>query len=95
MSEVKTVRHEWKNSDGRLQGYNVRFKGGCNINVTFEYICLSCNGHTELFHKRSDDMRGRECPTCKGQLARYHDTAPMLDADYHESQLTHNLGWDE
>lgn len=90
-----TVREEWEDKDGKTVGYNVRFKGGCTIAVNFEYVCLTCDEHTVIMHRRSDPMKGRQCTKCQGELSRYHDKPPMMDADYHDSQLTHNLGWDE
>jgi len=94
MTEIKT-RTEWPDKDGKMIGFTTNFKGGCTISVDFEYVCLDCGEHEIVHHKRSDTMAGRECTNCSGLLARYHDKPPMMDADYHDSQLTHNLGWDE
>jgi DNA-directed RNA polymerase subunit RPC12/RpoP len=73
--------------------FKINYKGSSCI-IPFEYRCLECGEHTTIEQARKDDMRGRECPHCKGELVRYIGKPPSLDADYHESQKTHNLGWD-
>jgi DNA-directed RNA polymerase subunit RPC12/RpoP len=72
----------------------INFKGACNIKVPFEYVCLTCREHEVIEHTRKEDMANRKCSACGNLMARHIDGAPSLDADYHESQLTHNLGWD-
>lgn len=95
MTDIKTERVEWIDKSGKELGFNINFRGGCNIAISFEYICLTCSEHAIIQHKRSEPMSGRPCTKCSGELARYHDVPPMMDADYHDSQRTHNLGWDE
>ena len=92
---VTTIREEWQDEGGVTHGINIRFKGGCDLEQNFEYICLTCKEHTAIQHKRSDPMKGRGCPQCEGTLSRYHDKPPCIDADYHEGMLAHNIGWDE
>lgn len=95
MTEVISERRVWNESDGKEVGYTVNFRGGCDMVMGFEYVCLTCAEHTVIQHKRSDPMKGRSCTKCEGVLSRYHDEAPRLDADYHEGCLSHNIGWDE
>lgn len=80
----------------------IEFKEG-NITVKFsgegvaqdwDYRCYDCGKDTVIAHTRLETMRGRECPCCKGELGRRITSAPALDADFHESQKAHNLGWD-
>lgn len=92
---TETIRHEWVTSDGKELGFNINIKGGCNMDVSFEYVCLTCKEHIILQHKRSEPMKGRKCTECEGNLARYHDKPPTLDADYHDSCRSYNIGWDE
>lgn len=72
--------------------FKINYKGS-SYEVPFEYKCLDCEEHCTIEHKRSDTMRGRECPKCKGELSRYIGKAPSLGADYHVDQLTRNIGW--
>lgn len=70
---------------------------GTSMVVPFDYRCPEC-GHTcSIDHKRHEDMAHRKCPKkkCKGTLRRHIHTAPMLDADYHESRKYHNIGWEQ
>lgn len=73
-------------------GFKINYKGS-SYEIPFEYKCLNCGEHTVIEHKRSDDMHGRECPKCNGELSRYIGKAPALGADYHQDQLTRNIGW--
>ena len=95
MTEVITERRVWNNADGKETGYTVNFRGGCDMVMGFEYVCLTCAEHAVIQHKRSDPMKGRSCTKCAGVLSRYHDVAPMMDADYHDSCRSYNIGWDE
>jgi len=73
--------------------FKVNYRGS-SYDLPFEYKCTECGEHTTIEHKRSATMRGRECPECKGELSRYIGKAPSLGADYHQDQLTRNIGWD-
>lgn len=73
--------------------FKINYKGSSYI-IPFEYKCLACGEHTIVNHLRCDDMRGRECPNCHGELTRYIDKAPALGADYHEGLKFRNIGWD-
>jgi len=94
MTEVISERRAWNDKDGKEVGYTVNFRGGCNIEINFEYVCLTCKEHTVIQHKRNEPMKGRPCTKCQGTLARYHEEAPCLDADYHDGGKSHNIGWD-
>ena len=74
-------------------GFTIRYATQGAV-MDWDYVCLGCSEITTISHLRTDTMRGRECPHCKGQLSRHISAAPALDADFHESQKSHNLGWD-
>ena len=94
MTEVKVERVQWTDNSGKELGFNINFRGGCDLVMGFEYVCLTCREHTTIQHRRSDPMHGRPCTQCAGTLSRYHDEAPCLDADYHDGCKSHNIGWD-
>lgn len=57
------------------------------------YVCEDCKDLSVLTHKTSDDMHCHKCKKCGGDLLRHINKAPSLDADYHDSCRTHNIGW--
>jgi DNA-directed RNA polymerase subunit RPC12/RpoP len=74
-------------------GVTVRYSGEGLVR-DWEYKCYGCAEEVTISHTRMESMRGRECPHCKGELGRMITAAPALDADFHEGQKSHNLGWD-
>lgn len=63
--------------------------------MDWEYVCETCREHVIIPHARRDDMSHRHCLECGGLLLRYIYKAPTMGADYHDSQLTRNIGWEE
>ena len=94
MTATTEVR-EWTDSNGKAHSFTVNFKGGCTITHSYEYVCLRCTEHVVLKHKRNEDMTHRKCKECEGNLARYISAPPALDADFHDSCRSYNIGWDE
>ena len=95
MTEVTTERRVWNDKDGREVGYVVNFRGGCTITHSYEYVCLTCKEHAVIKHQRNEDMTHRSCTKCAGNLARYISSPPALDADFHDSCRSYNIGWGE
>lgn len=70
----------------------INFKG-CLALRDWEYICEDCSCREVRNHSVADDMHSFKCHNCNGELLRYIDKAPLLDADYHQDTLTRNIGW--
>lgn len=61
----------------------------------FEFKCPSCGHECEVEQRPSDPMDNHDCPACmESKLIRHHTGAPSMDADWHDSQKSHNLNWD-
>jgi hypothetical protein len=95
MTEVTSERRVWKNKDGVEQGYTVNFRGGCTITHSYEYVCLTCHEHSVIKHQRNEDMTHHKCTKCESPLSRFISAPPGLDADFHDSCRSYNIGWDE
>ena len=89
-----TERREWLDDNGKEHSFTVNFKGGCTITHSYEYVCLRCAEHVVLNHKRNEDMTHRKCIECEGDLSRYISAPPALDADFHDSCRSYNIGWE-
>lgn len=66
---------------------------GSNLAKDWDYICEDCKLEVIIVHGRQDDMSHRHCAECDGLLLRHIKSIPSLGADYHDSQLTRNIGW--
>lgn len=75
-----------------MADFKITYKGNSLV-IPFDYKCYECGDISVIEQKRSDDMNHRICEKCGGKLSRYITSAPMLDADYHESHLARNIGW--
>lgn len=70
----------------------INYSGG-NLPQDWAYICEDCELKVTIVHGRQDDMSHRHCEECDGLLLRHICKVPSLGADYHQDQLTHNIGW--
>ncbi len=70
----------------------INYSGG-TIPMEWEYVCEDCRDYSIVTHARREDMKHRHCDKCGGLLLRVTRVAPSLDADYHQDQLTRNIGW--
>ena len=75
-----------------MAGFKINYKCSGMLK-DWPYICEDCKDTSILTHKTSDDMSCHECKKCGGHLLRHITVAPSLDADYHDSCRTHNIGW--
>ncbi len=75
-----------------MADFKINYKGNSLV-IPFDYKCYECGDISIIEHKRSEDMRNRKCKKCEGELSRYITKAPCMDADYHDSLRTYNIGW--
>lgn len=74
--------------------FNINYKGTSCRGTTFLYTCTTCAREHEEMHPASQeptvDCHDLEC----GGICIKKPTVPALDADHHDSMLSHNIGWD-
>jgi hypothetical protein len=76
-----------------MAGFKINYKGTDCRGTLFLYICPSCAWEQEVTHPASKEHH-EKCPSCQSFELVKKPTAPALDADYHDSCLSHNIGWD-
>ena len=74
-------------------GFKINYKGH-NRDVKYTYQCYDCDHIQEEWHSMRDDPE-IACQECGKACRRVLLKCPSLGADYHDSQLSHNLGWPE
>lgn len=70
----------------------VNYKGTACRGTAFIYICSICQWEQKETHPAKDEPRIL-CPNCNTTMQK-KPTVPSLDADHHDSMLSHNIGWD-
>lgn len=57
-----------------MADFKITYKGNSLV-LPFDYKCFECGDISTIEHKRSDDMHGRICSKCNGELGRYITSA--------------------
>lgn len=73
--------------------FNINYKGTSCRGTLFLYKCNACTNTQEETHPAADEPV-IQCSAC-GTDCTKKPTVPSLDADHHDSMLSHNIGWDE
>lgn len=73
--------------------FKINYKGTNCRGTTFDYKCGKCDNIQQAVHAAAYDPIV-VCEQCDSKCHKITLTAPALDADLHDSMLSHNIGWD-
>lgn len=73
--------------------FTINYKGTDSRGINYIYACPSC-GHEQHECHGAQESPTVSCQSCE-TIINKKPACPSLDADHHESMLSHNIGWEQ